>query len=807
MKSESELYAFELYKDKAWIQNGLDKIEVLFILQGGGTIQVSHKNTIYSFVENDIFVINAFEISSIVQNEDSAILSLTISYDLALMLFPELESMHIRCQSFLHDKNHQNHFDVIRAKYSRIFMEYSKQDFNTASTRLYVIELLAELVENFTVKMKYDMANSKGREELIKVLNYIQYHYSENISLKMLSEKTYYSQTYLSHFFRKRLNMTFTEYLSTIRLQHAMKFMRKGMTITEISEETGFSSTNAFILTFKKKYGTTPGQFKKKHMRYHSREHKSNTAIMNNVNLYSRLMSYNKKTKHKRYVEKRAEVSQIAFNINKSLGSLDDKFKFCINGGYAKDILLGNIQSMLRQVQSEIKFQYIRFKGVFDEALSIAVQNNDGEQTYNFVLIDEVLDFIISIKATPWVVFDYTDESLVESVKYNYEKVSSSNFPSNSLGIKEYLNLIEKLIVHLIERYGREELRQWIITPSVNDIDYEKDSSGFFSHQAVNIIRRLAPEIKIAFGGYGLDETDEMNTHKNAIDLPDILTIKLFNCIQPEEDKTKLQLMFTNEAFPVIVSDDEDYIKNELKKLDRKMKQYNYASIPIAVSEWNSNIWQRDLCNDTSYKSCYMVKNILENYDTSVALCYWSISDLNELLPANELFHGGFGLFTRNGLPKAAYNAYRLLNKMGTHLVTSGNGFFVSKNKNAIQIYLYNYCKYDTPYRYRHIYNISPKKRYDVFQEKKDIQFYITIEGMKRGNYKIDEYNIGRDGGSVFDEWLKIGAPDDISREGMEALMRLSYPIYRSESIEVEGSFNLKSFLRPHDVKLIIIYL
>ena len=34
--------------------------------------------------------------------------------------------------------------------------------------------------------------------------------------------------------------------------------------------------------------------------------------------------------------------------------------------------------------------------------------------------------------------------------------------------------------------------------------------------------------------------------------------------------------------------------------------------MPLIVEEWSNNIWQRDLCNDTCYKSAYLFKNILE---------------------------------------------------------------------------------------------------------------------------------------------------------------------------------------------------
>ena len=84
--------------------------------------------------------------------------------------------------------------------------------------------------------------------------------------------------------------------------------------------------------------------------------------------------------------------------------------------------------------------------------------------------------------------------------------------------------------------------------------------------------------------------------------------------------------------------------------------------MPIYLSEWNNTPSQQDLLNDTCFKSCYIVKNILENYDRLDSFTYQALTDLmaDDALP-NKLFFGGLGLFTVNGIPKASYYAYTLL--------------------------------------------------------------------------------------------------------------------------------------------------
>ena len=80
------------------------------------------------------------------------------------------------------------------------------------------------------------------------------------------------------------------------------------------------------------------------------------------------------------------------------------------------------------------------------------------------------------------------------------------------------------------------------------------------------------------------------------------------------------------------------------------------------MDECSSNIWQRDLCNDTRYKAAWLFKNLLENEEALQGIAYFSVNDrLDEVFPARETYHGGFGLFTMNGIPKAVCTALRLL--------------------------------------------------------------------------------------------------------------------------------------------------
>ena len=101
-------------------------------------------------------------------------------------------------------------------------------------------------------------------EHFHKVLSYINNHFTEEISLHELSKKVNLSPDYLSTLFKKHSGQKISDYITTIRLNHAYKLIKNtNMTINEICYSCGYNSYPHFIRTFKAKYGNSPNQMRK----------------------------------------------------------------------------------------------------------------------------------------------------------------------------------------------------------------------------------------------------------------------------------------------------------------------------------------------------------------------------------------------------------------------------------------------------------------------------------------------------------------------------------------------------------------
>lgn len=91
---------------------------------------------------------------------------------------------------------------------------------------------------------------------------YIQQHYSEDISLESCAAYVDISYTYLSRTFKKEFGVNFVEYLNQIRIQKSQSLLvSQKYSIKECAEMVGFHNYSYFFKVFKQNVGMTPNEF------------------------------------------------------------------------------------------------------------------------------------------------------------------------------------------------------------------------------------------------------------------------------------------------------------------------------------------------------------------------------------------------------------------------------------------------------------------------------------------------------------------------------------------------------------------
>lgn len=99
-------------------------------------------------------------------------------------------------------------------------------------------------------------------DKLKNVLDYIEMHFAEPISVSELAKLIFYSDYHFMRFFKKHMNMTCVEYINNLRLEKSVELFEQGNTsILDVSLSVGFHNLSYFHRAFKKKYHMTPLSF------------------------------------------------------------------------------------------------------------------------------------------------------------------------------------------------------------------------------------------------------------------------------------------------------------------------------------------------------------------------------------------------------------------------------------------------------------------------------------------------------------------------------------------------------------------
>lgn len=181
----------------------------------------------------------------------------------ALSQLPDTDSFLSRPQLLHIAREVQPQFFEIISRLTREGRQPDQQ--SEALMYFYLQELFLLLSRYGQARQELPLIRTISNEQVLSAARYIQLNYMHPISASDIAAASGFSPNHLNKKFRESAGISTYEYLIQVRLQHAaLALASTDDSITQIALRCGYSDSNYFKDVFKKRFGSSPRDYRKK---------------------------------------------------------------------------------------------------------------------------------------------------------------------------------------------------------------------------------------------------------------------------------------------------------------------------------------------------------------------------------------------------------------------------------------------------------------------------------------------------------------------------------------------------------------
>ena len=794
--SSYEKLKIRVYDKKEEKEHFHQEIELLYLLEG--TMELAVADRKIHLETDDIIVVNANKKHGFRSSDDILFAQLSIAYEMVSDIFQTTEVI-FWCDS---TKGDNEQYAELRNIMKKLLNHYLGTQGNAANFGHIALcyQVMDLLSANFLVQAadKENLSEEDRYEyRIMQINNYIRANYQQQISIKELSEKLFLSNGYLSRFFKKNYGMSFVEYLTSIRLYHAVdEILYSEQPITKIAYDNGFTNIAMFNKNFKKAYGETPSEMRKKAVRQ-----KKVQEIQTNIEAVERLEQYMQRNGQR--LEKK-EITGVIEAEHSMIQSRPLKYVWnqMINGGSASDMLRSEVREHIILLKEALHFKYVRFWNIFSDSMLIDISIKNGE--YNFSQIDSILDFLIQQGLKPVIELGQKPRRIQENIQ---DRLVFENNRVKFASISHWDDIICSVFRHIIHKYGHAETAEWMVELWYDEVYAENfpeqyDYFELFNHTYKNI-RKYSNDILVGGCGFQGNYTkvldteflekwkQEENRTDKALDveflkkwkqqecMPDFLSCMYFAYERGE---------IHHEVYSKRSTDNDGFV-HMVQKTQENMETAGFGNMKLFITEWNMTISDRNFLNDSCFKGAYIIKNILDIYDKVDMAAYFVGSDrVTEYCDTGNLLFGGTGLVTKDGILKPAGFAIEFLNRLYPYVTAKGNYYLITTDRNDnYGIICHNQKKLNYNYYFMKENEVEKDGIWKYFEDREPLELKFHLTGINDGEYKAKIYCINDSSGSVMHIWQELDFEKDLSRNDIKYFRRVCEPKLSIKKIKVEG--------------------
>ena len=204
----------------------------------------------------------------------------------------------------------------------------------------------------------------------------------------------------------------------------------------------------------------------------------------------------------------------------------------------------------------------------------------------------------------------------------------------------------------------------------------------------------------------------------------------------------------------------------------KQVKASPRPELPIIWSEYNASYKNEIDVTDSAFMGPWLANNIRLCDGLTAMMSYWTFSDVFEEQGVIKTpFYGGYGLIAEGGVPKAAFNAFAMLHRLGDQRSQPdlANALVTKRADGTLAIAVWNYA--------------APGTEWNCAEGSHAVEW---MGGTPRYHVEI----LDPDHGSALAAWQAMGSPASPTREQYEQLRRAAAV---TQKLDGTSSFMLPS--------------
>lgn len=454
-------------------------------------------------------------------------------------------------------------------------------------------------------------------------------------------------------------------------------------------------------------------------------------------------------------------------------------------------------------------FRYVRCHNTFSDAppgatpeqvmgCRVYTEDGAGRPHYNFEYLDQVLDIWIGAGLKPILEMDFIPDALAEGDIIRNYGGGAINPPRD---LNKWQELIYETVAHLIQRYGRDEVRTWYFeiwnepdlkTYWIDGAQNEALSLTFDYERMARFLRMydyfvdgaLAADPKIKVGGPGLAHHEDF--------------FKLFldhitNGTNAATGRRGTRVDFI--SWHAYGSSTEVLAKNRTRA--RTVRSYpELAKVELHHTEWGQELLPEDNRPNVrvsgEYDAAFLCRG-LDNVFTHTA------ARVDLFARWGDLINGWRPLFRQYGtqlVPLPIFHAYALLAKLGPERIavdgmwpgTPVRAFATRRGHTQSQVVLYYF---------------DEANQHSVGEA---LDVNITVRGLAGATVPLTMSRVDRDHANVYRAWVAMGSPASPTAAQAVELAARAKVTAETRVVRVEGGeASLSLVLPPNGLALVLV--